>query len=155
MKLPTFRLRTLLALTALIGIALGVLFASAAWTGVFVTSVWLLIGTAILAAIYSHGETRAFCIGFSLFCSAYFWALSRNELQFLLSTPVIVAIAKQLNRYRVAPGDQYVRWGSLVYIPFEFHAHLVCCVVAGLIGGFVALALCRIETRSRAKHTSN
>ena len=76
MTIPRISIRGLLGFVAAIGVPLGVLLAKEAWTDFLLNALWVLLGTAILAAIYRQGASRAFWVGFNVFAWGYlmlFW----------------------------------------------------------------------------------
>jgi hypothetical protein len=138
-----YSLRRLLGLVALLCVLFGMSQNSNAFSGVFLMAVWLLLGVAVLAIVFLHGEACVFWFGFVLFGGTYFWVLNRSELADLPMHHGIVAISTMLDRHDVPTVAGSVVWKSRVYSPFEFHLHLICCAATGIVGGFIARSLYR------------
>ena len=160
MKMPSFSIRTLLGVIAVVGVAFAVFLASGAWTGFFVCVFAAMLGTAVLAALYRSGEKRAFWIGFTVFASIYCLA-SRTEFghNYMPSTKVMETIAARYvppqpvfdlsNPPALTNRDErflkYFPWGAKPTSPFIVNGHLICSIAMGLLGGIIALALYRTQ----------
>ena len=139
MKMPSFSLRTMLGLIAVVGVAFAVLLASSAWTALFATALAVLFGSAILGAIFRRGKSQAFCVGFILFAFTYILAL-RNECVHLLATNSVIHLIRREDR----KSDWAVKVGEYNhYMTPVFHGHLLGCAAIGVLGGFIARAMYR------------
>jgi hypothetical protein len=149
MLVPRFTVRGLMLLVAGCGAALMMLMASNAWTQLFVTAIFVLLGVTTLAAIYSRGERRAFWIGFTFFTVGYFVLLISQTLNNVLVTQEwLVQLAKAVNRFS-GPPQNASKLGIAYYAPLVLHGHFVCALVAGICGGVIARALRRRLEASR------
>jgi hypothetical protein len=148
MTLPRLSLRGLLGLVTIFAVATGMLLASHAWSGAFVTGLAVLLGTMILVAVYRRGETRAFAIGFDLFGITYLWAMGNKTIdQFLLSSKALWKVAEMVGSLDGSLSNPVVPWEEVWYSTFVLHGHLVCCVAFAVVGGLIARAL--YKTRDR------